>query len=61
MRDARELLNPNGIIAFEHGFDKKEEMRKLASYYFPSSNIISLKDMEGKDRMTIIIVGFENE
>ena len=61
MKDAVNMLNSNGIIAFEHGFDKKEEMRKLAKEYFPDANIISLKDLEGKDRMTIIVKGFKNE
>jgi hypothetical protein len=36
-------------------------MRKLAKEYFPDANIISLKDLEGKDRMTIIVKGFKNE
>jgi len=61
MRDAAQILNDNAILAFEHGFDKREAMRELAKKYFPDANIISLKDLEGKDRMTIIVKGFKNE
>lgn len=58
MRDASKILNDNAILAFEHGFDKKNEMIELAKQYFPGAKILSLKDLEGKDRMTIIIKGF---
>ena len=51
------LLKDKAIIAFEHGYDKKEEMIKLANYYFPNSKVEVLKDLEGKDRMTFIYVG----
>lgn len=61
MKDASLILNDNAILAFEHGYDKKEAMRELAKLYFPDANIISLKDLEGKDRMTIIVKGFKNE
>lgn len=50
-------LKDKAIIAFEHGYDKKEEMIKLANYYFPNSKVEVLKDLEGKDRMTFIYVG----
>ena len=45
------------MIAFEHGFDKREEMISLANKYFPGSKVEVLKDLEGKDRMTFIYVG----
>ena len=55
------LLKDRAIIAFEHGFDKKEEMIKLANTYFPNSKVEVLKDLENKDRMTFIYVGDFNE
>ena len=55
------LLKDKAIIAFEHGFDKKEEMIKLANTYFPNSRVEVLKDLENKDRMTFIYVGDFNE
>lgn len=61
MNSAKDMLKDNAILAFEHGYDKKEEMVKLANIYFPGCEVMSLKDLEGKDRMTIIIKGFKNE
>ncbi len=57
----KELLNEKAIIAFEHGYDKKNEMIALAKAYFPNSKVEVLKDLEGKDRMTFIYVGDFNE
>ena len=51
------LLNKKAIIAFEHGYNKKDEMASLAKKYFPMSKIECIKDLEGKDRMTFIYVG----
>ena len=55
------LLKDKSMICFEHGYDKKEEMIKLAKTYFPKSKVEVLKDLEGKDRMTFIYVGDFNE
>lgn len=54
---AKDILNEKSIIAFEHGYNKREEMRTLCKKYFPHSTIISLKDMQGLDRMTIVLNG----
>ena len=51
------LLNKKAMIAFEHGYNKKEEMEALARKYFPMAKIECIKDLEGKDRMTFIYVG----
>lgn len=53
----RPLLKERAILAFEHGYDKKEEMLRLAETYFPHCRAEVLKDLEGKDRMTFIYVG----
>ena len=50
-------LNKKAMIAFEHGYDKKNEMIALAKKYFPDSKVEVLKDLEGRDRMTFIYVG----
>ena len=50
-------LNKKAMLAFEHGYDKKEEMIKLAKEYFPTCKVEVIKDLEGKDRMTFIYVG----
>lgn len=51
------LLNKKAIIAFEHGYNKKDEMLVLAKKYFPMAKVECIKDLEGKDRMTFIYVG----
>ncbi len=55
------FLKDRAILCFEHGYDKKEEMLKLAAQYFEDARVEVLKDLEGKDRMTFIYVGDFNE
>lgn len=55
LKDASKILNKPSIICFEHGFEQKELMTKLISKYFPSSSYSIIKDINGKDRMTLII------
>ena len=55
---AKEILKEKAIIAFEHGYDKKDEMIKLAKEYFNDADVEVVKDMQGKDRMTFIVIGF---
>ncbi len=57
LRDAKRILKDRAIICFEHGYDKKEEMHQLAKKYFPLAFVETLKDLEGKDRMTFIYIG----
>jgi release factor glutamine methyltransferase len=52
---ASEILKPHNILAFEHSYTKKEAMLTLVKKYFPNSLVRDIKDMEGKDRMTIVI------
>jgi release factor glutamine methyltransferase len=56
--NANKILKEKAIIAFEHAYDKKEELQILAKQYFPNAKIFTLKDMQNKDRMTFIIIGF---
>ena len=55
LKDAGTILKENSIIAFEHGFDKAEQLRDIAKTYFPNANIYTLKDMQQRDRMTFVI------
>ena len=57
LRDAKRILKDKAIICFEHGYDKKEEMHLLTKKYFPLAVVETLKDLEGKDRMTFIYIG----
>ena len=56
LRDAKKHLNNNKyMMAFEHGYDKKEELNALIKEYYKDAEIINLKDSAGRDRMTFII------
>ena len=57
LQGLRPLLNKKALVAFEHGYDKKEEMLALCKKYFPEGKAECIKDLEGKDRMTFIYVG----
>lgn len=61
LKEVKEYLNDKALIAFEHGYDKKDEMLKLSKTYFPNAKVEVLKDLEGKDRMTFIYVGDFND
>ena len=45
------------ILAFEHGYNKNQEIEELILKYYPSAKVIHKKDMQGKDRMSFAIVG----
>ena len=49
------ILDEKNIIAFEHAYNHKEAMAELVKQHFPNSKFETLKDLNGKDRMTIII------
>ena len=42
------------MLAFEMGYNQKENLTALARQYFPNSRIEVIKDMSGKDRMLFI-------
>lgn len=55
LSNAYKVLKEKSIIAFEHEYKSKEKMIKLAKKYFPNGEVISIKDLSNKDRMTLII------
>ncbi len=59
LSECKDLLKDKFIIAFEHAYDKGLEIRQLAKDNFPSAKIETLKDMQGKDRMTFVVGGFD--
>ena len=48
------LLKERSFMAFEMGYNQKENLTNLAKEYFPNSKIEVLKDMSGKNRMLFI-------
>lgn len=55
LKDASKILNKPNFIAFEHSYNKRQEMHELIKKYFPNSKYETIKDLSGKDRITIII------
>lgn len=55
LSNASKILNPRSIIAFEHAYDKADQIREIGKHYFPNAEIFTLKDMQNKDRMTFIL------
>ena len=55
LSNAKKVLKEKNIIAFEHSYSKGQAMHDLAKKYFPNAEVTLIKDLEGKDRMTIIV------
>lgn len=55
LKNAKKILKEKNIILFEHSYSKKKEMLELAKKYFPLADAEVIKDLNGKDRFTIII------
>ena len=52
--DAHKILNENGMLFFEIGYDQRENLTALAQSYFKDAHIEVLKDINNKDRMLFI-------
>lgn len=48
------LLKEKSFMAFEMGYNQKENLTALAKEYFPNSKIEVIKDLSGKNRMLFI-------
>ena len=48
------ILNDNGLIAFEMGYNQSDKLVEMAKSYFPGSKIEVIKDINAKDRMLFI-------
>ncbi len=57
LKECKEYLNDKAIIAFEHAYDKKEEMIALVNECLPNAKVEVIKDLNQKDRMTFIYIG----
>ena len=51
------VLKDHAIMAFEHSHTKGKEMLALAKEYFPKAKAEVIKDLNGKDRFLIVIIG----
>lgn len=48
------LLKEKSFMAFEMGYNQKENLTALAKQYFPNSKVEVMKDLSGKNRMLFI-------
>jgi len=55
LRDARAILKQPSVIAFEHAYHHREGMAELVGEFFPDAEFETIRDMQGKDRMTVIV------
>jgi len=55
LRDVHQILKVPNVIAFEHAYHHREGMAALVAEYFPKSEFETIKDLQGRDRMTVII------
>jgi len=55
LANAGKILKSTSVIAFEHAYHHREGMAGLVAEYFPESKFETIKDMQGKDRMTVIL------
>lgn len=54
---SKSYMKEKGLIAFEHGYQQREEIYKYAKDAYPNAHIVQLKDLAGKDRFTMIGIG----
>ena len=55
LRTCKKNLNKNFLIAFEIGFNQKEDIIKIINKYFDDVVIIAKQDMQKRDRMIFIM------
>lgn len=53
-KNAHKVLNENGIMAFEMGYDQGERLSALAKQYFPEADVQVIKDISQKDRILVV-------
>lgn len=59
LKQASSHLNDKYMIAFEIGYDQKQEITELVHKYLKDVNILCKKDLQGRDRMLFIFKNCE--
>lgn len=54
LKDAPRILNKKSLLAFEMGWNQKENLSTLVKEVFPEAEIECIQDMAGKDRILIV-------
>ena len=55
VRASKAILRAPGVLAFEHAYDKKKELQTLIKEVYPHAEVWTLKDMQGRNRMTFAV------
>ena len=55
LQNAGKILRTPSVIAFEHGDHHRGGMAKLIGEFFPDAEFETIRDMQGKDRLTVIV------
>ncbi|AOX43381.1 release factor glutamine methyltransferase [Spiroplasma sp. NBRC 100390] len=50
----QKIVNKNGFLCFEHGYDQKKALEKLVKEYFPNQRYYFRKDINKKWRMLFV-------
>lgn len=61
IKESKQVLKDQAIIAFEHAYDKAQAIHELAKSVYPEAKVFTLKDMQKLDRMTFIVIGFKEK
>lgn len=56
VEQAKEVLHPKGMIAFEIGYQQGEAVTQIIHRYFPSSKVQVFQDINGNDRTVIALI-----
>jgi release factor glutamine methyltransferase len=57
LENIKPFLKKKALIAFEHGYLQKEDIKKFVEMYLPDAIILQKKDLQQKDRFTFIGLG----
>ncbi len=61
LNDSLKIMKDKFIIGFEHGYNTSKDIEDLARKLYPNAYVFTKKDMQGRDRMTFVIQGFDYE
>lgn len=54
--NAHKVLKDKAFMAFEMGYDQKDDLIALAKQYYPKARIEAIQDMNRKDRMLFVYI-----
>ncbi len=55
--DAEKIAKEKFMFAFEHAYDKNDEIKAIILSKYPMATVKQIKDMQGRDRMTLAFIG----